>query len=242
VKHSLGTKKRKKCIADLRNWNEDLSRALVHPEVPSGDNTSKVRELKLGFNLGRCDLIRQHFKSLHKAIGAGLTCSCSSSHQAAIDLNWEASVLDGVYHCNITISYENTSHSRENSDSWQKMRVKSEPKKMGPRFTCEPIEPSALSSATSSQKSSILLSKVRFSFVPSQSQTFPSSVTSPNHACESPKIPSQKMTTETLSLATLLTPGTKITSLCDTVQKIRDPQEMSKFRGILEDTTCNQGI
>jgi hypothetical protein len=58
----------------------------------------------------------------------------------------------------------------------------------------------------------------------------------------SPKIPSQKTTTETLSLATLLTPETKITSLCDTVQKIRDPQEMSKFRGILEDPTCNQGI
>jgi hypothetical protein len=188
VKHSLGTKKRNKCIADLRNWNEDLSRALVHPEVPSGDNTSKVRELKLSFNLGRCDVIRQHFKSLHKAIGAGLTCSCSSSHQAAIDLNWEASVLKGVYHCNITISYENISHSPGDSNSWQKIRVKSEPKRMDPQSVCEPIERSALSSTTPPQKTSIRFSSVRFRLAPPQSQTSSSSVTSLNHACEFPEI------------------------------------------------------
>jgi hypothetical protein len=187
VKHSLGTKKRNKCIADLRNWNKDLSRALVHPEVPSGDDTSKVRELKLSFNLGRCDVIRQHFKSLHKAIGAGLTCSCSSSHQAAIDLNWEASVLKGVYHCNITISYENTSNSPENFNSWQKIRVKSEPKRMDPRSACEPIESSALSSTTPSRKTSIRFSSVRFLLAPSQSQTSSSSVVSLNHACEFPE-------------------------------------------------------
>jgi hypothetical protein len=189
VKHSLGTKKRSKCIADLRHWNEDLSRALVHPEVPSGDNTSKVRELRLGFNLGRCDVIRQHFKSLHKAIGAGLTCSCSSSHQAAIDLNWEASVLKGVYHCNITISYENTSHSQDNSNSWQKMRVKSEPRRIDPQSACEPIEPSSLSFPTPSQKASIRFSSVKFLLAPLQSQTSSSSVTSRHHACEFPENP-----------------------------------------------------
>jgi hypothetical protein len=187
VKHSLGTKKRSKCIADLRHWNEDLSRALVHPEVPSGDNTFKVRELKLGFNLGRCDAIRQHFKSLHKAICAGLTCNCSSSHQAAIDLNWEAPVLKGVYHCNITISYENTSHSPENSNSWQKIRVKSEPKRMDLQSACEAIEPSGLSSATPSQKASTRFSRVKFLLAPLQSQTSSSSVISLNHAREFPK-------------------------------------------------------
>jgi hypothetical protein len=187
VKHSLGTKKRNKCIADLRHWNEDLSRALVHPEVPSRDNTSKVRELKLGFNLGRCDVIRQHLKSLHKAISAGLTCNCSSSHQAAIDLNWEASVLKGVYHCNITISYENTSHSPENSNSWQKIRVKSEPKRMDSQSACEPIEPPGLSSTTPSQKASIRFSSVKFLLAPLQSQASTSSVISLNHARELPK-------------------------------------------------------
>jgi hypothetical protein len=187
VKHSLGTKKRNKCIADLRHWNEDLSRALVPPEVPPGDNTSKVRELKLGFNLGRCDVIRQHFKSLHKAISAGFTCNCSSSHQAAIDLNWEASVLKGAYRCNITISYENTSHSLENSNSWQKIRVKSEPKRRDPQSACEPIEPSDLSSTTPSQKTSIRFSSVKFLLAPLQSQTSSSSVISLNQACEFPE-------------------------------------------------------
>jgi hypothetical protein len=184
VKHSLGTKKRNKCIADLRHWNEDLSRALVHPEIPSRDNTSKVRELKLGFNLVRCDVIRQHLKSLHKAIGAGLSCNCSSSHQAAIDLNWEASVHKGVYHCNLTISYENTSHSPENSNSWQKIRVKSEPKRMDLPSAYEKTEPSGLSSTTPSQKPSIRFSSVKFLLAPLQSQISSSSAISLNHARE----------------------------------------------------------
>ncbi|KAL6359035.1 hypothetical protein LRP88_09233 [Fusarium phalaenopsidis] len=93
VKRSFATKKNRSLIDDLRKWNQDLRNCLERTEVSAEDDTRQVQALIKGFNLKHCDSVRACLKSFHRALRSALQCSCSSSHQAAIDLDWNLGPL-----------------------------------------------------------------------------------------------------------------------------------------------------
>ncbi|KAJ2990939.1 hypothetical protein NUW58_g2714 [Xylaria curta] len=123
VKHSLNTKKRNKILESLRHQNEDLRRIVDRAELPEEADSSKIRELKLRFSSLRCSSIRRHLSSLHRALGACLCCACPSSHQAAIDLDWEAyeSAEKQVY--KVAVSCKKNTQPPQHIDSWKKVHI-----------------------------------------------------------------------------------------------------------------------
>ena len=104
VKHSFTTKKRKKVIEDLREWNESLRRCLEKPEIPAEDDSRKVDSLRRQFNNQRCSSIRQRLFSLHRALESGFSCDCLTPHRAAVHLDWAASESNAAKSLEISLS------------------------------------------------------------------------------------------------------------------------------------------
>lgn len=122
VKHSFNLKRRTKVVEDLRHWNDDLRRSLEKPEVPAQDDSYKVQALKLRFDIARSNAIRQCLASFHRALEFGFRCRCSTPHQAAIDLDWEAYEHDSAKSFKVSISYV-TSLQGQRLDSWCKLGI-----------------------------------------------------------------------------------------------------------------------
>lgn len=123
MKHSLSTSKRNKIVTGLRQWNEDLRRSLEKTEVPANDDSRKVQELKRRFSIQRCSSIRQCLDALHRALGAGLCCTCPTPHQAAIDLDWATYESDTAKGFKVAISYGATLQAPQLPHSWRKLQV-----------------------------------------------------------------------------------------------------------------------
>ncbi|KAI8691968.1 hypothetical protein NCS56_00191100 [Fusarium sp. Ph1] len=120
VKRSFATKKNRSLIDDLRKWNQDLRNCLERTEVSAEDDTRQVQALIKGFNLKHCDSVRACLKSFHRALRSALQCSCSSSHQAAIDLDWNLGPLRSPWIFSAGLSYETRP---ELPHSWRKFHV-----------------------------------------------------------------------------------------------------------------------
>ncbi|KAJ5773291.1 hypothetical protein N7457_008187 [Penicillium paradoxum] len=200
VKHSFSTKKRKKVIEDLRNWNEDLRRSLEKPEVPAEDESDKVQGLKRRFNVQRCSSIRQCLSSLHRALEAGFRCTCSPPHQAAIDLDWATYESDTAKPFKVAISYGTNPQSSQLLDSWRRVHVTSASSKIAsptPDFLAPSQSPARAPSPSSSIRSKI----VHF-------------ISRPSPQTPSPPLTAPALLTSSTSAS--ISTSTEITSLCNT--------------------------
>ncbi|KAI1174914.1 hypothetical protein F4777DRAFT_598902 [Nemania sp. FL0916] len=205
VKHSIGTKKRNQLLERLRRLNEDLKMAVEKTELPEEADSSKVQELKLRFSSQRCASIRKCLSSLHRALGAGLSCTCAPRHHVAVDLDWRAYESSEMQACKVAISYNTGNPAERHIDSWKKLcfvpHIISKPVLPNPRLLA-PAAPQRTPSPSSNMKSKMVrlasLSALRTA-PPSPVITMPSSIA------------------DYSSGSVIITPSMKVTDLCDAV-------------------------
>ncbi|GAW16185.1 hypothetical protein ANO14919_056080 [Xylariales sp. No.14919] len=214
VKNSLNTKKRNRLLEDLRHCNEDLRRVVEKAELPEEADSSKIQELKLRFNPQRCSSIRKCLTSLHRALGAGLSCACPSPHQAAVDLDWEAYESDETRVYKVAVSYNGTSQP---SPHWKKLHiapdVTPEPTPSNPNLL-PPVSPPRTPSPTSFIKSKI----VRFA-------SFSGLRTSP----PSPALSGSVSVVASVASSVIITTRTEITNLCNAVCTENMPYDLNGY-------------
>ncbi|KAI0538722.1 hypothetical protein GGR58DRAFT_283322 [Xylaria digitata] len=217
VKNSLNTRKRNKILENLRHWNEDLRRVVEKTELPEEADTSKIQELKLRFSPQRCSSIRKYLTSLHRALGAGLCCACSSPHQAAVDLDWETYESDEAQIYKVAVSYKERSQTSQHVDSWKKLHITPD---VTPKVTplhsnlLAPVSPPRSPSPTSLIKSKI----VRFA-------SFSSTRASPTSPAPSTSV----SVVASVASSVIITSRTEVTNLCDAVCAENMPHKLDGY-------------
>ncbi|KAK1763701.1 hypothetical protein QBC33DRAFT_548990 [Phialemonium atrogriseum] len=209
VKHSFTVKKRNKVVEDLRHWNEDLKRSLEKLEVPAQDDTRKVQDLKRRFNITRSDAIRQSLASFHRALEFGFHCTCSTPHQAAIDLDWAAYESDSAKTIKVAVSYK-TSSQPQGLGSWCKLGITSETVVQTPEPALDLLTPSPPAPIRASSPNSLFRSTVaHFRLARSLSRSPPPPPASPTTTGPSPNPQVLEA-----SVAVSTPANTEVTSLC----------------------------
>ncbi|KAJ8127031.1 hypothetical protein O1611_g6608 [Lasiodiplodia mahajangana] len=226
VKHSFNTKKRNKVLDDLRHCNEALRRVAEKTELPEEADSSKVQELKLRFNPKRCTSIRECLSSLHRALGAGLCCACSSPHQAAVDLDWTAYESDEKQVYKVAISYKRISQPPPHADSWKKLHIVPQ---LTPKTSPLDLDLLALPipSRTPSPISSIKAKVVRFASL-SNTRTLPSSLSS-SLSPSSLTLSSSSSVIANSSSSAVMASTTEVTSLCNTLCAETIPHSLTGY-------------
>jgi hypothetical protein len=102
VERSVGIKRQKAIIDELRKRNFDIQMVVEKPEVPTlnvgwdggedddAGGSQRIREVQKRNNPIACDAVRDKARSLHRIIQAGIVACGGDRHEATIELDWEA--------------------------------------------------------------------------------------------------------------------------------------------------------
>ncbi|KAI0415958.1 hypothetical protein F5X98DRAFT_206244 [Xylaria grammica] len=214
VKNSLNTRKRNRLLEDLKHCNEDLRRVVEKAELPEEADSSKIQELKLRFNPQRCSSIRKCLTSLHRALGAGLSCACPSPHQAAVDLDWEAYESDKTRVYKVAVSYNGISRPPPH---WKKLHIAPDvtPEPTPPNLNLlPPVSPPRTPSPTSFIKSKA----VRFASFSGLRMSPPS-----------PALSGSVSVVASVASSVIVTTRTEITNLCNVVCTENMPHDLNGY-------------
>lgn len=129
VKRSFGEAERKELIDELQRYNTAFARCFERREVVPSDDLAPSAK-KAAFNSKRCDLIRDHARSIHDALKAGWKCLCPHPHQADLRLDWkDETPASPFFNVVFSSQYPPTGQISSDQRVWQKTRVELEDEK-----------------------------------------------------------------------------------------------------------------